>query len=146
LQPSFLTVIHLAIPNSAIESLSATELVRAYWPSEDWKKLVFHCRIAKRLPAELRKFKDAALIIGTIASKPNFVYEKMKSSDEIVEKMVLKTQDGRNAAQYVFSLDDGEEFLEDHGVGRLRVFPITGLEYEDWHASMAESLMAGQTL
>lgn len=124
-------VIHMAIPNSAIEGLSTTELVRTYWPSEEWKSLIFHCRKKKKLPSELRKFKDATLIIGTTSKKPNSVDEKMESPEEIVDTMVLKTKGGRSAVQYVFSSEEGDDFLKEHG--QLRVFPVTAREYEDWH-------------
>ena len=63
-----------------------------------------------KLPSELRKYKLARLVIGTICGKPN-VIGKMRSPDEITEQMVLKTRDGRNAVQYVFKGDDGDTLL-----------------------------------
>lgn len=34
-------IYQVTIANSAIESLSDTELLRTYWPSAEWKNLVF---------------------------------------------------------------------------------------------------------
>ena len=34
--------------------------------------------------------------------------------------MVLKTKDGRSAVQYIFSSEEGEDFVKEHG--QLRVF------------------------
>ncbi|CAI7564151.1 unnamed protein product [Penicillium viridicatum] len=82
-----------------------------YIKRRKWKSLVFHCRKGEKLPSELRKYKLAKLVIGTICGKPN-VIGKMRSPDKIREQMVLKTRDGRNAVQYVFKGDDGDTLLE----------------------------------
>ncbi|KAI6779876.1 uncharacterized protein J7T54_001964 [Emericellopsis cladophorae] len=126
-------IVQMAIPNSAIESLSETECLRVYWPSAEWKNLVFHCRKGRRLPSELRKFRQATLVIGTIANKPKKVYQKLDSAEHITEQMVLRTRDGRQAVQYVWSAEDGEQFLEEHGVQELKVFPLTAREHEEWY-------------
>ncbi|KAN0073471.1 hypothetical protein V8E54_008691 [Elaphomyces granulatus] len=121
---SSVVVIHLTIPNNKIESLSTTQLQKTYWPSAEWKNLVWHCRTARRLPTELRKFKQACLIIGTMAKKPNTAYDKMNSPEQIDESCVLKTKDGGNAVQYVFHNDEGEQFLEQQ-VSSVSVHPVT---------------------
>ncbi|KAJ5143146.1 uncharacterized protein N7515_001933 [Penicillium bovifimosum] len=89
----------MTIPHSVVESLLEPDLPRVYWPSTEWKSLVFHCQGAKKLPADLRKFQRAKLVIGTICRKPNVVITNLGSADEITEGMVLKTRDGRNAVQ-----------------------------------------------
>ena len=81
-------------------------------------------RTARRLPTELRKFKQACLIIGTMAKKPNTAYDKMNSPEQIDESCVLKTKDGGNAVQYVFHNDEGEQFLEQQ-VSSVSVHPVT---------------------
>ncbi|KAJ5521255.1 hypothetical protein N7527_005370 [Penicillium freii] len=108
---SGVVIIHDSIPNSVIESLSAAEIQFIYWPSAEWKSLVFHCRKWGKLPSGLRKYKLAKLVIRTICGKLN-VIGKMRSLDEIREQMVLKTRDGRNAVQYVFKGDNGDTLLE----------------------------------
>jgi hypothetical protein len=128
---SSVVVIHLTIPNHKIESLSITQLQKTYWPSAEWKSLIWHCRTANKLPTELRKFKQACLIVGTIAKRPNKAYDKMNSPEQIDERCVLKTKDGRNAVQYVFRHDDeGEQFLEE---GSLSVHPVSTAEFLQWH-------------
>lgn len=130
-------VIHIAIPNSAIESLPATgDIQKAYWPTEEWKSLVWHCRRTERFSSDLHKFNKATLIIGTISTQPNHVYDRMDSPAEIQEKHVLKKKDGRPAVQYVFRGDEGQGFLEDlcNGTGtrNLVVYSLTTKEFEVW--------------
>lgn len=134
-------IVQVTITNSAVKSLSETELQRAYWPSAEWKNLVFHCRRRQKLSSQLRKFKEATLIIGTIAKKPNFIYEKMNSPEEIGEGMILKNKDGRISAQYVFNSDQGEEFFMEHAAPSLQVFPLTTSESEElreWYSKNSE--------
>lgn len=125
-------IVQVAISESAIESLSDTELIRTYWPSTEWKNLVFHCRKRQKLPHPLRKFKQAKLIIGTIASKPNVVYERMHDPEQVVERMVLKNRDGRNAVQYAFNDYQGDDFFQEHAVPSIKVFPLTAVELDEW--------------
>lgn len=91
-------IVHMAIPNAAIESLSETEFVRTHWPSPEWKNLVFHCRRGDRLPTSLRKFKQATLIIGTIAKTPNQVYSRLDSPNQITSKWCSRP--GMDATQF----------------------------------------------
>ncbi|KAL7793060.1 hypothetical protein V8C37DRAFT_379158 [Trichoderma ceciliae] len=112
-QQSSVVIIHITIENSAIESLPEDQLQRTYWPSEEWKALVFHSRKA---------------------TKPNWVYVDMDSPSEIREEMVLKAKGGRNAVQYVFSGEHGEEFLKQHALHNLKVFTLTTREYNSWLA------------
>ncbi|KAK1249534.1 hypothetical protein MKX07_003050 [Trichoderma sp. CBMAI-0711] len=117
--------------------MSETELQRIYWPSEDWKRLIFLSRTLGKLPSDLRKFKQATLIIGTTASKPNWVYRRLESHHEITEKMVLKTKDGRDAIQYVFCDDEGEVLLDEKV--DIKVYAMTTKEHEQWRREEAES-------
>ncbi|KAJ5202181.1 hypothetical protein N7449_004260 [Penicillium cf. viridicatum] len=127
---SGVVIIHASIPNSVIESLSALDIQSIYWPNAEWKSLIFHCRQGEKLPSELRKYKLAKLVIGTICGKPNVVIGRMRSPDEITEQMVLKTSDGRNAVQYVFKGDDGDTLLEESS--SVTVFPLTSRQFEAW--------------
>lgn len=133
---SSVVIVHATIQNSTIESLPDGQIQRVYWPSEEWKRLVFNCRTDAKLPSDLRKFKQASLIIGTIASKPNKVYVNMDSHSAITEKMVLKTKDRRKAVQYVFRNSEGRDLLEEKA--ELKVFPVTTAEYNKWHRDAEE--------
>jgi hypothetical protein len=124
-------IIHITIPNSVIESLSPDDIQIFYGPSAEWKSLVFYSRLGLKLPSELRKYQLAKLVIGPICGKPNLVFANMRSPDEVTEQMVLKTQDGRKAVQYVFKGDDGETLLEESST--VAVFPLRTLEFEAWH-------------
>ncbi|KAH8812206.1 hypothetical protein F5884DRAFT_843557 [Xylogone sp. PMI_703] len=102
-------------------------------PSPEWQNIVFHSRQWKKLPSELRKFKTATLIIGTISKKPSAIYQRMTSPAEITENDVLKTKDRRNGVQYAFVNDQGEDFLVEHAVWSLKVYPFTTQEIGDWY-------------
>jgi hypothetical protein len=125
-------IVLVIVSNHKIERLSTTQLQKTYWTSEEWKNLVWHCRNAKKFPRELQKFKQALLIIGTIAKKPNGVYNGMNSFAQINERCVLKTKDGHNAVQYVFHDDEGQEFLEELVPGSVTVHPMSTTEFTQW--------------
>lgn len=130
-------IVRMAIPNSAIEGLSDTSRLRVYWPDTEWKKLVFRCRRGDRLSTELVKFRAATLITGHIAGKPNLVFQRLDSADQITESMVHKNQAGRHSVQYVFPQDSGgEEFLEKYGAPSLSIYPLTAKEHKEWMYEM----------
>jgi hypothetical protein len=120
--------------NNMIESLSTAQVQKTYWPSSEWKNLVWHCRTSSKFPTRLRKFRQACLIIGTIAKNPNKAYFKMNSPDQIDEHCVLKTKDGRDAVQYTFLDDEGQELLEllEKTTGSLTVYPVSAVEVGQW--------------
>jgi hypothetical protein len=135
---SSVAVMQIAIPNHKVRGLSTTQLKRAYWPSPDWKDLVWHCRARTKLPTHLQKFKTADLIIGTIAKKPSKTYE-MGCSGQINESCVLKTRTGHNAVQYVFPVNDnGWELLEELAEGNVSVHRVTDEEFHRWEAEHEE--------
>lgn len=125
-------IIHIAIPNSATERLDATERQTLYWPDPNWREVVWNSRRGDALPRRLSRFAVATLIIGTVASKPQSVYNRLDSPDLITERFVLKNRDGRNAVQYVFLEREGEEFLKEHGCRALTVFGLTAAENAEW--------------
>jgi hypothetical protein len=55
----------------------------------------------------------------------------MNSPEQIDERCVLKTKDGRNAVQYVFH-DEGEQLLEQQVPGSLSVHPVSTVEFLQW--------------
>ncbi|CAI7569245.1 unnamed protein product [Penicillium discolor] len=123
-------IVQATIPNSAIESLAPPDIQHVYWPSMEWKSLVLTCRQDRKLSSQVRKFKLAKLVIGSICNKPSMVLANMQSPDDITEGMVYKTKDDRVAVQYVFIGDEGDDLLEQSA--KITVFPLTSQEFEAW--------------
>ncbi|KAM6486005.1 hypothetical protein HDV62DRAFT_352984 [Trichoderma sp. SZMC 28011] len=128
-------IVHATFKKSTIESLSKNEIQRLYWPSSEWKRLVFFSRKMKRLPPDLKKFNQVSLIIGNASARPSLAYVKMGCHTEITQNMVLKNAAGRNAIQYAFLNDEGEELFEK---ADLAVFPITTGEFSRWYREAQE--------
>ncbi|KAL6693914.1 hypothetical protein J3F84DRAFT_378054 [Trichoderma pleuroticola] len=134
---SSVVIVHATFDNSTIESLSEDQIQPIYWPSEEWKRVVFFSRNMIRLLSDLRKFKQASLIIGTASARPSLAFDNMECYTEITENMVLKNAAGRNAVQYAFRDDEGEELFEK---AEFKVFPITTAEFSRWYKeAQAES-------
>jgi hypothetical protein len=120
-------IIHIAIPNSVLESLSPPDIQHIYWPSTEWKSLIFNSRRQQvPHPSEPRKYHLANIVVGTICGKSNVAFRDMRSPDEVTESMVLKTKDGRN--QYVFKGEDAFILVQDSS--SVVVFPLTTRELE----------------
>ncbi|KAK4085186.1 uncharacterized protein Triagg1_176 [Trichoderma aggressivum f. europaeum] len=134
---STVVIVHATFENSTIEGLSEDKFQRIYWPSEEWKRLIFFSRSMKRLPSDLGKFNQASLIIGTLSARPSLAYVKMKCYTEITEDMVSKNAARRDAVQYAFLGDEGEELFEK---AELKVFPITPDEFSQWHKKAQEEM------
>ncbi|KAL7786840.1 hypothetical protein V8C43DRAFT_324191 [Trichoderma afarasin] len=128
-------IVHATFKKSTIESLSKNEMQQLYWPSSEWKRLVFFSRRMKRLPPDLKKFNQVSLIIGNASARPSLAYVKMECHTEITQNMVLKNAAGRNAVQYAFLNDEGEELFEK---AELKVFPITTGEFSRWYREAQE--------
>ncbi|KAK7418208.1 hypothetical protein QQZ08_011361 [Neonectria magnoliae] len=117
-------IVRLEIPNSALESMHDTEKVFAYWPSQDWKHLIWNCRRQYRLRNEWTRFVKATLVIGTICGKPDKVIQKLQSPTDITHNMVFQGPRG-DAIQYVFIGEQGEDFLERYMSQNITVHPMT---------------------
>lgn len=117
-------ILRVEIPDSALEIMDGSQRCYAYWPSQEWKELVWNCRRNKRLRHSLAKFGKATLAIGTICGKPNKVVTNLLSPVEITHQMILQGPRG-DAVQYVFIGDQGVEFLETHGSSTCTVHPMT---------------------
>lgn len=129
---SSVVIMHVNIPIRQIKGLSSVEFQETYWPSMEWKNLVWHGRTKRRLRGEAAKFERACLIIGTVAKKSSGEYEKMDSPEEIDESCVLKNKTGRNAVQYVFNDDEGEELLQALPRNSWSVHLVTAEEFRNW--------------
>jgi hypothetical protein len=137
-------IVCLTMPNRAIEQLAAPEIQRVWWPTDEWKELVYTCRNHKVLPKHLRKYKTATLVIGTTARQPNSAFQAMNGWEEVSDSFVLRMDStgqladiGRPAVQYVFqgNDDEGEEFLMANGGRQLKVFQYPASELQEWLAS-----------
>ncbi|KAK0623970.1 hypothetical protein B0T14DRAFT_517332 [Immersiella caudata] len=131
-------ILCLCIPNAAIEALSEPDIRRLYWPSDDWKNLVWCCRTRQKLPTRLRSYRNALLIIGTISRRPDSVYHALGSWEDVTERFLLKVGangGGAMATQYVVTgEDEGCEWLEENGARNIKVFPYTSIDLGSWLA------------
>lgn len=135
---SSVVIVHVTIKTSDIESFLGSRMQQVYWPSEEWKRLVYHSRRGLRYPPDLQKFNQASLIIGTTTQIPGMVYinHKLNGPGDITDKMVFKTRDGSDAIQYAFHNEEGEDFLIEKA--DLKIFPVTTAEYEKWYEEVEE--------
>lgn len=131
-------IVCLQIPNAAIESMSAPEIQRLYWPHPEWKELVWRCRTQQKLPSHLRKYRQALLIIGSISRKSNSVYHNLASWEEVTEKHMLRVggaagHSGPAAVQYAFSgEEEGHEYLVEHAAQNIEITAYTTADLDKW--------------
>ena len=116
----------LSIPKIEIDNLEA-DTQYLYWPTPQWKQLVWRCKQPKSLPKPLRKYRDAFLIIGTISKGAQRVFKNLQTWEEMTNACVLyvpSSNQSNPAVQYVFSgQEEGCEFLTQHG--KIEVFPFS---------------------
>lgn len=133
-------VVAIAVPSAAIKALEGgPEIQRLFWPSPEWKELVWRSRRKQRLQSahsHLRKYRQAMLTIGSMARRPNAAYMKLASWEAITDEYVLRVggPGGPMAVQLVFSGDDCDEWLMDHGARTLKAYPLTSQELKTWTA------------
>jgi hypothetical protein len=132
-------IVCFRLRNAAIEALQEPDLQRLYWPSHEWKQLVWYCRRIKPLLSHLRKYRNSVLIIGTVASKPALAYHKLDSWELVSEEHVLRVGrngEGRLAVQYVVSGEqEGWDFLLENGArDSMTLFPYPAAELDSWLA------------
>ncbi|OBT87696.1 hypothetical protein VE02_04053 [Pseudogymnoascus sp. 03VT05] len=77
-----IAIISFLIPNTAIETLSPQEIQRVLYPSNDWKELFWRSPKQKPFPPHLRKYRDATLVIGTMAYGADALYQHVFSGEE----------------------------------------------------------------
>ncbi len=133
--PESVVIISIEIPNAAIDSLPASQVARLYWPDPEWKELVWHSRNRASLPTHMRHYRDKFLIIGSTSRRPNSYYHQLASWEEIGENCLRRigiSGLGRIAIQYVFSLEDGSDFLHEHGTRSLKVWLYSYTDLEAW--------------
>ncbi|QUC18130.1 uncharacterized protein UV8b_02371 [Ustilaginoidea virens] len=131
-------IIQIKIPNSAIETLPSNKVQRVYYDptgnDRTWEELIFCGRNGRQLPRHLRRFDEADLLIGTIASRPNRYYQGLRSYEQIRRRDVFKKRsDGRPAVQYAMRVRWGLNFLEERcwGAPNMQMFPLTSQELRD---------------
>lgn len=111
-------MITVHIPKKVILDMKEPDVFRLHYPSPEWKQLVWYSRRIRPRPKTLRKYGDEGiLIIGTISTGANRMYDDMKSWEEIDEHCLLRVgQLGKDMSeQYCFIAEDGIDFLEEHG-------------------------------
>ncbi|KAL8377569.1 hypothetical protein RB595_008312 [Gaeumannomyces hyphopodioides] len=118
----------MSLPKEAIDNMEEPELQRLFWPTPQWKQLVWRSMTGKSLPKPLRKYRNALLVIGTISNGAKRTFENLQSWEDMTEDHILRVgpPGQRNlAVQYVFSgEEEGQEFLEDNG--KFDVFRFSG--------------------
>ncbi|KJR86286.1 uncharacterized protein SPSK_02453 [Sporothrix schenckii 1099-18] len=100
-------------------STTAGRVVRLYYPSPQWKQLVWRSKTVRPFPKPLRKYRDALLIIGSASKGTERVFNAMASWEEIGNECIFHVpEDNPNPAiQYVFNGNDsGADFLRDNGI------------------------------
>ncbi|EFX06424.1 hypothetical protein CMQ_6745 [Grosmannia clavigera kw1407] len=120
----------LTIPQTAIDKLRRPKLQRLYWPSPEWKQVVWRSKTVRSLPSALRKYRDALLIIGSVANGTQRKFENMKSWADVADDAVCcDVSSGDPTVQYVFSSEEeGCKFLKKYG--KLEVFPFAAAELQ----------------
>jgi len=134
---SAVSVLRVEIPNATIESLSGEERFGLYWPSEEWKQLIWTCRRRQSLRNQLAKYARATLVIGTICAKPNDVIANLASSDNITQRMIFTKEDGGNAVQFAFIDDQGLEFLAACGI-KYVAHPMSRRDVQELEAATGD--------
>jgi hypothetical protein len=114
-------IVRLCIPNDAIDELEEPQIQQLFWPSPQWKQLVWRSKTNKSLPKPLRKYRDALLIIGSISKGATRVFELMGTWEDITTSCLLRIGTSNAAIQYVFSgEEEGREFIEENS--EIKVF------------------------
>ncbi|KAM0442276.1 hypothetical protein ACHAQK_004608 [Fusarium lateritium] len=124
-------IVRIAISNSIIESMAPGEVQRVFWPSPEWKELVWRCHTRKYLTEDFAKYDTASLIIGTVANKPSQYYYTYSSSDQLTDACVLDAREP--AVQYAFSSDeDGQSLLSEQARRTIKLLSFTATDLEEW--------------
>ncbi|KAJ4129874.1 hypothetical protein NW768_006844 [Fusarium equiseti] len=126
------TIISLRIPNSAIENLSSTQLARAYFPSDEWKKIVWYSRNGWKPPTELNHFSTALLVIGSISRRLSGYFQKLGTWSQIVAKDLIPMASDGNPIQYAFSTEYDAGFCGEHFL-KMHAGNVTLREYTKKH-------------
>ncbi|RFN50832.1 hypothetical protein FIE12Z_4908 [Fusarium flagelliforme] len=124
-------IVRLCVPDIALE----TKAVQLYFPSDDWKKLVWYCQTNERdqeLRQEMSRFWRAHVIVGNVTNRPEEAFSELDSWEDITEKYLLKL-DGNTEGDihYAFRSEGGEEWLQEH-VTDAKIIPYSTEEYLQW--------------
>ena len=131
-------ILCVQIPNVLIESLTAEEKQLLYWPTEEWRSLVWNCRRGDLLPRTMTKYARSTLIIGTICGKPTSVIANLPSPGHIAETIIMKNSRDTRAVQYGFIGDAGLWLLKELGANAFALHPMTREEISDYERELGE--------
>ncbi|OBS28308.1 hypothetical protein FPOA_02249 [Fusarium poae] len=123
-----IVVVRLCIPDVAFHNLKGVQLAEAYFPSNDWKKLICHCRMTE--PTQLCKFDYATVVIGNVSSKSKPLLDKLDSWEDVTREDVFYTDShgGEADVQFAFSCNEqGRDFLRT-SVTDFKILPYTDAE------------------
>lgn len=124
-------IVRIQIPYIALKNTS----VPIYFPSDDWKKLVWYCQgngQNTELRNEVSRLYRAPVKVGNLTSRPKEAFSELGSWEGLTEKHVLKLNGNTDGdAYYGFKEDGGEDFLEDH-VTDGKIAPFSTEEYLQW--------------
>ncbi|OBT63587.1 hypothetical protein VE03_07318 [Pseudogymnoascus sp. 23342-1-I1] len=140
---SRIAILRLLIPSAAIESLAASDIQTVLWPSNEWRELVWRSRMRKPLPRYLRKYREATLVVGTVAWGGGLVCQGMETWEEVGGGWGGECAEGGGGGgeedgvvQYVFSgEEEGREFLTENVEG-AEVVPFSEAALEEFFADL----------
>ncbi|PSR81950.1 hypothetical protein BD289DRAFT_27632 [Coniella lustricola] len=137
-------LLRIDIPNAAIKSLAPPQILRLFSPSNEWKQLVWHSRRGN-VPSFLGPHRQATLIIGTIARRPNSHYEALPSWEHIGDDLLLRVNEQgfhdqikSPAVQYAFSDVEGDAFLREHIISNPKVVAFTSRDLNSWLGQLVD--------
>lgn len=127
-------IVALTLPTSAIWRLQHTDcgasVERLDWGEPAWKLFVWLTKIGLQLPPPLRKYRDATLLIRTMAQGGPYLYRSLLEEQLVAEKLLYMVEPGDRtrrrpqAKEYVFAGSDaGLAFLRVHGT--FEVYPVS---------------------
>ncbi|KID74459.1 uncharacterized protein G6M90_00g084360 [Metarhizium brunneum] len=109
------------IPKQVINDMKEPNIFRLYYPTPQWKQLVWRSRSNQPFTKPLRKYDDAMLIIGNISSGDNDNYRKLASWEEIDGSCLLRVKrmgqsNAQISRQYAFTGRlAGQDLLTENG-------------------------------
>ncbi|KAK5993864.1 hypothetical protein PT974_07301 [Cladobotryum mycophilum] len=133
-------VVSLIVARSALATIPQKKFQEIYWPATKWKKLVYHRRrTTRKHPPSLKRFKQATLIVGTMALCSPRAFTRLTHYREITEAYVAKTSRGP-VTEVCWSRErHGERFLLQHG--RFSASILTWTEYKAWMIDQRQVLV-----
>ncbi|KAH7166784.1 hypothetical protein DER46DRAFT_646025 [Fusarium sp. MPI-SDFR-AT-0072] len=84
-------IVQIAVQDSVITAMNPPDIQCAFWPNLNWRELIWHRR-TETISKETVDYGRAALIIGTIANRPNAYYHQRSPEELITEACVVRVR------------------------------------------------------